>query len=108
MKTTHSHAKFISLPEWTMPTHGAHADATDLFAALSLAGWERQWIRLPASVQRRFLGFPVFGKQAVRIGFFDASSFEVCRTVCFGTDSHGGCYHARDVDRQAALKRTFL
>lgn len=102
------HAKIIALPDWTLPTHGAHADATDLLSALCLAGWERQWVRLSAGIQRRFLGFPVFGKAAVRIGFFDASSFEVCKTVCFGTDCHGGCYSAREVDRQAALGRTFL
>jgi hypothetical protein len=51
---------------------------------IALAGLEDKFIRLSASLQRRLLGFPVFGKQEFTLKG-DGTFSTYCK-VCFGTD----------------------
>lgn len=70
------------LPEWTY--QGARQDLYTLAAALVLAGYEGQWVKLTAATQRAVLGDVRFGRQSV--GLF-RGELMVTRRVCYGTDS---------------------
>ena len=103
-----SKAHFVDFPEWSLNHHGAHADASDLLSAIHLAGMADKWVRIPAKIQRRCLGFPVFGKCAVRVRSDRGDGFEVVKTVCFGTDQSGTDLTCREIDERAEKKITAL
>lgn len=75
-------ARYVSLPDWTMP-HAGDRNLYSLAAALALAGLENRWIKLTAATQRALIGDARFGKQSV--GLFDGQLL-VSRSVCYGTD----------------------
>lgn len=85
-----------TLPAWTLPA-APHRNA--IFEAAALANIEDQWVRLSADQQRRLLGFPVFGKQAIRIN--SAGDIDVVRKTCFGSDSEIATYDSRTIHEAA-------
>lgn len=59
-------------------------DAIGFFEAIMLAGLEGEWIRLGASVQKRFFRRAPFGKKAVKIS--QNGEIRVYVTAGFGRD----------------------
>jgi len=68
MNTTFRKFATAELPETS-------ADPIGFFEAIALAGLEKEFVRIPASVQRRHFGRVPFGKLAVRV------ENGVCRTI---------------------------
>jgi len=60
MITAFSAFKTVTLPETT-------PDEIGFFEAVALAGFEKQYVRIPAAAQRRHFGCVPFGKLAVRV-----------------------------------------
>ncbi len=60
MKTTFKRFPFVTLPETL-------ADPLGFFEAIALAGLEKQYVRIPAAIQRRYFGNAPFGKLAVNV-----------------------------------------
>jgi hypothetical protein len=63
---------------------GYTPDAIGFFEAMAIEGLEEQWVRIPASVQRKFFGKVVFGKLGVMVG--KNGIVRTMRSVSFGTD----------------------
>lgn len=87
------------IPEWAMDS--TRRDGPSLAAALALADLEGKWIRLSASVQRRALGFSVFGKKSI---FSDGNAgVRVMHSAAFGTDASVYSYSWDDITRAAGV-----
>jgi hypothetical protein len=67
---------------WTY--EGSDSSVYTLASAIALSGLEGKYIRLSAALQRRLLGFPVFGKQEFMFKA-DGTFYTYCK-VCFGSD----------------------
>ena len=91
---------FTSAPAWAMPT-APHATA--LFEVAVLAGFEGQWVRLDAATQRALMGFPVFGRQSIRVNA--GGTVTVCRSACFGTTSETCEYPAARITAAATARK---
>jgi len=76
MTTSFSRFSTASLPETT-------ADAIGFFEAVAIAGLEKQFIRIPATVQRRHFGNVPFGKLGVKI---EGSKCQTIKAIDFGRD----------------------
>jgi len=63
---------------------GYTPDEIGFFEAMAIEQLEEQWVRIPASVQRKFFGKVVFGKLGVFVG--KNGIVRTMRSVSFGTD----------------------
>ena len=87
---------FATIPAWTHD--GVAASALTFFEAVALSGLEGQWIRLDAKTQRATLGFPVFGRQEIKVA---DGVVRVRRSTAFGMDSEVNDYDLAAI-REAA------
>lgn len=91
------------LPEYAFPAHASAAGHLSFFEGIALAGLENSEIRLSAADQRRLLGFPVFGKQRLRVS--PSGEVVVSRSACFGTTREVAIYSARQVEAAITARR---
>lgn len=74
--------KFAEIPSWAYECN--EPSVHTFFAAITLAGLERKEIRLTAEMQRKLLGFPIFGKKE----FVVKDNMVKCyHKNCFGTNT---------------------
>jgi len=73
-------APYVVIPQWCI---GQQRDFADLITAISLAGFEGQWIRLSHAQQRELIGKAIFGKRAIKTS---AADIQVYRSCCYGLD----------------------
>jgi hypothetical protein len=99
---SHQKFKFVSLPDWSKPTYPP--SLFNLFERFALCGLEGQWVRMSAKDQKETMGFPVFGKQEIKIA---DGLISIRRSVCFGTDSEV-CDYEPHVVRSAIEKKLKL
>jgi hypothetical protein len=92
-------AAFTTIPEWAMPQAPGRLS---FFETIALAGLEGVEIRLSAATQRALLGFPVFGKQSIKVNA--DGTVTVARVTCFGTDYEISEYAAQHIERAANAK----
>jgi hypothetical protein len=91
--------EFAAIPAWALPTSAGHLS---FFETIALAGLEGVEIRLSAADQRKLLGFPVFGKQAITVTA--DGTVLVSRSTCFGTDRETAEYSAERIERAATSR----
>lgn len=89
--------KFEEIPAWVLK--GPPPGILTFFESIALAALEGKWIRLDADTQREILGFPVFGKQELKVE--SGGTVTVRRSACFGLDSEWATYEAMKVGAAA-------
>lgn len=96
--------RFCEVPDWTYA--GAKPGILTFFEAMALANLEERAVRLSASLQRKLLGFPVFGRREITV----LKSGEVRSVVStgFGMDCEAAVYSPgtirRAVENQKQLR----
>jgi hypothetical protein len=93
--------QFAAIPAWALNNNAPNA--LNLYEAIALAGHEDQWIRLDADTQRKLIGFPVFGKQEIKLT--TDGELAIRRSTCFGADSEIGFYVLSNIRRAAAERK---
>jgi hypothetical protein len=92
--------EYTEIPDWAIDKE--RKDGPAMSSALALTKLEGKEIRLTAAMQRKLLGFPVFGKQSIR-GHDDRVT--VCRKVGFGLDFDCHEFHWNEVTKAAKDKK---
>lgn len=95
--------KIASIPMWT---HGDDASIFSFVSAIALSGLEEQWIRVSVGDQRKLLGFPVFGRKAIKIIGKD-SSVSIYKTQAFGQDGEKVTFQPSRVTELVKEKTVF-
>lgn len=88
-----SRMQFTPIESWAVPKS---AGVLSFFETIAVQDLENKEIRLDASTQRALIGFPVFGKQCIRVN--SDGLVTVRRSVAFGQDSEERTYSPRELD----------
>lgn len=97
-----SSIKVVKIPRWAI---SEEKDGPALASAFKLADLEDKWVRLDAATQRKLIGYPVFGKQALRV--LDRG-VEISRSAAFGTDVARSLFPFEVVTHAARNRRKLL
>lgn len=80
--------KFCDVPEWAYA--GAKPGVLTFFEAMALADLEEKAIRLSADLQRKLLGFPVFGRREITV--LKSGEVRCVVSTGFGMDFEAAVY----------------